>query len=74
MIIKSFELKNLEIFKADIADYNKVYKKFKNVKYVFHLAALADIVPSIENPKKYYKTNLITCTRILTTIYKNQKK
>ena len=50
--------KNFEIFKADIADYNKVYKKFKNVKYVFHLAALADIVPSIEDPKKYYKTNV----------------
>ena len=26
---------NLEVFRADISDYSKIYKKFKNVKYVF---------------------------------------
>jgi len=56
---------NLEVFRADISDYSKIYKKFKNVKYVFHLAALADIVPSIEDPKKYYKTNVTGTLNVL---------
>jgi len=33
-------------------------KHFKNVDLVFHLAALADIVPSIENPDLYYYANV----------------
>ena len=31
---------------------------FKNIDYVFHLAAMADIVPSIENPTLYYNANV----------------
>lgn len=50
--------KKIEIVKADVADFKKIEKKFKNVKYVFHLAALADIVPSIEEPEKYFKSNV----------------
>ena len=39
--------------------------KIRNCLYVFHLAALADIVPSIENPEKYYKTNVTGTLNIL---------
>ncbi|KKN12692.1 hypothetical protein LCGC14_1013840, partial [marine sediment metagenome] len=31
---------------------------FENVDWVFHLAALADIVPSIEKPREYFETNV----------------
>ena len=48
--------KKVNFIKADIND-NKIKKYFKNVDWVFHLAAKADIVPSIENPKLYYDTN-----------------
>jgi len=48
----------VEILKADVADFKKIEKKFKNVHYVFHLAALADIVPSIETPEKYFQSNV----------------
>jgi len=51
--------KNLKIIKIDIAKNNKLDKYFKGVHYVFHLAGLADIVPSIENPQKYFKSNVI---------------
>ena len=37
---------------ADIVDFDSIENLFKDVDWVFHLAALADIVPSIENPKK----------------------
>ena len=35
-----------------------IIKHFKGVDFVFHLAALADIVPSIENPNEYFKANV----------------
>ena len=36
----------------------KLGKNFKDVDCVFHIAALADIVPSINNPVKYYQANV----------------
>jgi UDP-glucose 4-epimerase len=50
--------KNLEIIEADICNQNKIMKYFMDVDWVFHLAALADIVPSIQNPEKYFKSNV----------------
>ena len=49
---------NFTFVKADIVDYDSIESIFKNVDWVFHLAALADIVPSIENPKEYYLSNV----------------
>ena len=43
---------------ADIVDFNAIEAVFKNIDSVFHLAALADIVPSIENPNEYYQSNV----------------
>jgi UDP-glucose 4-epimerase len=50
--------KNLKIIEADICNQNKMMKSFINIDWVFHLAALADIVPSIQNPEKYFKSNV----------------
>ena len=41
---------NVKIIKVDISVKKKLEKYFKGIDYVFHLAGLADIVPSIENP------------------------
>ena len=38
---------------------------FKDVDYVFHMAALADIVPSIEEPVKYHEANVTGTVRVL---------
>ena len=43
---------------ADIADYDSVKGFFTGVDWVFHLAALADIVPSIVEPLKYHRANV----------------
>ena len=51
--------KNLKIVKIDISSNKNLDKYFKGVKYVFHLAGLADIVPSIKNPDKYFKSNVV---------------
>lgn len=57
--------KYLSIFKADIRDKKKISKLFKNVDFVFHLAAIAEIVPSIENPEEYFTTNVNGTLNIL---------
>jgi len=43
---------------CDIRDKKQVADAFQNVDWVFHLAGLADIVPSIEQPEDYYDTNV----------------
>ena len=50
---------NIQIVNIDISKSKRLDKYFKGVDYVFHLAGLADIVPSIENPKKYFDTNVV---------------
>ena len=50
--------KKINIIKSDLSKQKKLNKVLKNIDYVFHLAGLADIVPSIEKPEKYFKTNV----------------
>ena len=57
--------KNVRIIKSDISNNKKLYKHFKGVDYVFHLAGLAEIVPSIENPRKYFINNTLGTLNIL---------
>jgi UDP-glucose 4-epimerase len=48
----------LDVVACDLADYHKVEGLFDGAERVFHLAALADIVPSIEKPKEYFRSNV----------------
>lgn len=43
---------------VDIRDIEALGPLFEGVDWVFHLAGLADIVPSIEMPAQYYSTNV----------------
>tara|TARA_Y200000002_G_scaffold344735_1_gene318147 strand:+ start:949 stop:1941 length:993 start_codon:yes stop_codon:yes gene_type:complete len=44
--------------KGDINDKSLLKRTLTNIDYVFHLAALADIVPSIKNPTDYFNSNV----------------
>ena len=57
--------KNLKIIKVDIAKQKNLKKYFRNVKYVFHLAGLADIVPSIKKPGSYFSSNVAGTLNVL---------
>ena len=58
---------------ADIGDYEiDLDEHFKDVVYVFHYAALADIVPSITNPIKYHRANVDGTIRVLEAARKSQ--
>jgi len=65
--LSSGSLRNIEHHKGnpkvqfhhvDIADYITISPLFKGVTKVFHLGALADIVPSIEQPMNYHHSNV----------------
>lgn len=43
---------------GDVADYSQIHNFFTGVNTVFHLAALADIVPSIQEPLRYHHSNV----------------
>lgn len=49
----------LTIFQKDIRNKDEIEPLFKGVDYVFHMAALADIVPSIQKPWEYYSSNVL---------------
>jgi len=48
----------LEIIEADITDEAAVMAACEGVQRVYHLAARADIVPSIQEPAAYFRTNV----------------
>lgn len=56
----------IKFVKADIGDYSISFDEyFEDVDYVFHFAAMADIVPSINNPLLYHKANVDGTINIL---------
>ena len=64
-IKKHFKNKNFYFQKKDICKIEPEHKFFKSCDYVFHFAGIGDIVPSIENPIKYLKTNVIGTANVL---------
>ena len=46
------------LVECDLSVQGDWIQYFSNIDCVFHLAALADIVPSIENPVDYYQSNV----------------
>ena len=66
--------RNIKIINGTILN-NKILSKYlKNVDNVFHLAAKADIVPSIENPNLYFDVNVKGTLNVLNASVKNKVK
>ena len=55
----------LKIVNADVTDLEAIRPHFDGVDWVFHLAALADIVPSIEAPIPYHRANVDGTVNVL---------
>jgi UDP-glucose 4-epimerase len=49
---------HLAVHEVDIADTGEVARHVEGADWVFHLAALADIVPSIQRPTDYHRSNV----------------
>ena len=66
--------KNVKIVKIDISKNNKLDKYFRGVHYVFHLAGIADIIPSIANPRKYFDSNVVGTINVIQAAKKTKIK
>lgn len=53
------------LLERNIADHHGLQECFEGVDWVFHLAGLADIVPSIEHPDQYYDSNVTGTFQVL---------
>jgi UDP-glucose 4-epimerase len=51
--------------RCDLSESGEWEERLQGVDWVFHLAALADIVPSIERPDEYYRANVTGTFNIL---------
>jgi UDP-glucose 4-epimerase len=48
----------LSVEEVDVSDAPRIAPFFRGVDWVFHIAALADIVPSIQQPLVYHRANV----------------
>lgn len=60
--------KNLQIIEGDLNDLSAIRAAIAGCDYVFHLAALADIVPSIVEPMNYFKSNVAATINLLEVV------
>jgi UDP-glucose 4-epimerase len=49
---------NFRFVEASVVDRSRMIELFAGAERVFHLAALADIVPSVQNPGRYFDANV----------------
>ncbi len=66
--------KNFEFIKADILKLEKIKTYINECSYVVHFAGIGDIVPSIEDPKKYILNNANGTLNLLENININKIK
>ena len=50
--------RRLTVHQVDVSNHGEIHTFFEGVDWVFHLAALADIVPSIQQPLRYHRANV----------------
>jgi UDP-glucose 4-epimerase len=64
----------LHFHNVDIRESTALIPLFEEVDLVFHLAGLADIVPSIEKPREYYEVNVTGTFNVLEAARKAKVK
>ena len=75
VILESFKNnKNFSFLKCDLNEIQKINKILNDIDVVYHLAALADIVPSIQNPDFYYNSNVNGTFNLIRNCEKKKNK
>ena len=65
---------HLNVHNADISQNDEILTYFKDIDWVFHMAAIADIVPSIKSPYEYHKSNVDGTVSVLEASRKHEVK
>lgn len=71
---RKFNNPKIKFIIGDIRDYQQVNKSFKDVDYVFHLAALKHVPICEEQPDETIKTNIIGTQNIIEAAKENKVK
>lgn len=66
--------KKVSFFKKDIRNFKNICDTFKKIDVVIHLAALSDVVPSIQQPRHYMENNITGTINILEAMRKAKVK
>ena len=66
--------KNFKFLRCDVGDKEKLSEILSHVDIVYHLAALADIVPSIKNPDVYFNSNVNSTFNLIRSCEKKKIK
>src|SRR4030042_1425189 len=66
--------KNVEFIQGSITDLPLLQKLFKNVDYVFHLAAIASVPRSIRDPQESHDVNITGTLNVLIAARDNKAK
>ncbi|MFB6356622.1 MAG: SDR family oxidoreductase [bacterium] len=56
---------DFHLFERDVSNRESIEPLFEGADWVFHLAGLADIVPSIERPEDYHEANVTGTVNVL---------
>lgn len=73
-ITKANTHKKFSFINGDITQYDAIEDIFEGADWVFHLAGLADIVPSIKNPTNYFDVNVKGTLNVLECSVKHNVK
>ena len=68
---KQNELKNVSYYNLDIEEIDQVKQQ---IDICFHLAAMARVQPSFENPNEYFRVNTYGTTKVMEWAKKNNVK
>ena len=66
--------KNIEFYKTDISKMKNLSKYLKKTEFVFHLAGLTELLPSIKNPSEYFNVNTNGTLNVLEACRKSNIK
>ncbi|MHB2017242.1 MAG: SDR family oxidoreductase [Candidatus Xenobia bacterium] len=61
----------LQVHEVDVTDQRRIMPYFEGVDQVYHIAGIGDIVPSIENPRPYYDSNVSGTVSVLEATRQN---
>ena len=67
-------ISKISFINEDLSKKGKWIKALKKIDVVFHLAALADIVPSIKHPDTYFNANVIGTKNLIESCIKYKVK
>jgi UDP-glucose 4-epimerase len=66
--IKNINSKKFKFYNIDVKYIAKILKNIKKLDFVFHFSGNGELIPSIEQPKKYFENNSLNTVNLIEEI------